>query len=235
MRNKFKLVWLSALASLASVAIAFIAILAKFEISGISVELFAILATTFTAFIAVLFKFIATRTEQKLWEKSIARYTANSSRGVEPKKMVFLSYAKEDRDRVSELTKALEEHNFNVWIDTKDLRPGENWIEAIQEGLKKSDYILPVLTANSVDKSGFAKSELKLYLDLRNISEKRGEEPKARIFPVMLDKGNIPNDLASYLYIDLAQPSGIYKLLNLLSSNGENGRRKPNNQMQPTQ
>jgi hypothetical protein len=49
---------------------------------------------------------------------------------------VFASYYSHDRERIRQICEFLYKgRNFDVWLDTKDIRPGTNFAEEIQTGL----------------------------------------------------------------------------------------------------
>jgi TIR domain len=48
---------------------------------------------------------------------------------------VFVSYVREDSDRVDRLQSALERAGLTVWRDTKDLRPGVFWEAEIRKAV----------------------------------------------------------------------------------------------------
>lgn len=62
---------------------------------------------------------------------------------------VFLSYSSRDSD-FAELAKLkLEASGIEVWLDQGTLRPGEEWRNAIEEGINSSDALIVVLSPNS--------------------------------------------------------------------------------------
>jgi hypothetical protein len=67
---------------------------------------------------------------------------------------VFLSYASPDRDRVGPYADALESHGFNVWVDYKRLKAGQNWNFEIRRELEKAAVIVVFISNNSVDRRG---------------------------------------------------------------------------------
>ena len=69
---------------------------------------------------------------------------------------LFVSYAREDLDRVRPLVEALKEElafralPVDVWMDVSALRPGEQWDVAISEALKASLGLLIFLSPRSL-------------------------------------------------------------------------------------
>ena len=54
---------------------------------------------------------------------------------------VFLSYIREDTERMNQLERALESAGFTVWRDTNDLWPGDNWELKIREAISSSSLV----------------------------------------------------------------------------------------------
>jgi hypothetical protein len=79
---------------------------------------------------------------------------------------VFLSYSLRDRDWVMGLVKALSQRNFRVWSGSEVIRPGDSWVKAIDEGIRRSKSIVTVITPESVS-SSFIAAELGSALALR--------------------------------------------------------------------
>ncbi|MBZ0315539.1 MAG: HEAT repeat domain-containing protein [Anaerolineae bacterium] len=50
---------------------------------------------------------------------------------------LFISYKSEENPFALQLAAALKNHGVNIWIDRMDIRPGDNWDEAIDEALKR--------------------------------------------------------------------------------------------------
>jgi hypothetical protein len=75
----------------------------------------------------------------------------------EPPADVFLSYAREDRDRIGPLVRALERHGLSVWSDRR-IRPGETWEEVIGKQLRTARSVVVVWTEDSV-RSSWVRAE----------------------------------------------------------------------------
>lgn len=71
---------------------------------------------------------------------------------------VFLSYRKKDRKHAQELMRLIHKNDFcrdiAIWYD-EFLKPGENFNEAIEEALKKSDLFALVVTPNLVNETNY--------------------------------------------------------------------------------
>jgi HEAT repeat protein len=62
---------------------------------------------------------------------------------------VFVSYKHGDHDFSAMLIRQLQGAGFNVWVDSEQLRAGENWREAINEAIKESFALVLVITPES--------------------------------------------------------------------------------------
>ena len=62
---------------------------------------------------------------------------------------IFVSYKREDRDRVEPLARALEREGFSVWWDP-ELSIGQSYASSIRTALNEAQAVIPVWTALSV-------------------------------------------------------------------------------------
>ena len=74
---------------------------------------------------------------------------------------VFVSYATADRKRALDVCKAIERRGARCWISTRDVRPGENYQEAIVRSLRASCAMVLVFS-ESANNSDEIKKELSL-------------------------------------------------------------------------
>ena len=71
---------------------------------------------------------------------------------------VFLSHASQDKPFVRELASFLEtDSQIKVWLDEREIQPGDNIVHKIEEGLE-ADIILLILSPDSVE-SNWVKEE----------------------------------------------------------------------------
>ncbi len=82
------------------------------------------------------------------------------------KPTIFLSYARQDRDKVEKLYQELSDARFHPWVDIKDIHPGENWKKVLIKAIRESPFFLACLSKNSVDKRGMVQAEIKEALDV---------------------------------------------------------------------
>jgi len=70
---------------------------------------------------------------------------------------VFISYAREERDRASHYAQSCTAHGWSVWWD-QAIAPGRRWNQAIERALNEARCVLVLWSNNSV-KSDWVKTE----------------------------------------------------------------------------
>jgi tetratricopeptide (TPR) repeat protein len=63
---------------------------------------------------------------------------------------IFISYSRKDKDFVRRLDEALKNRGREAWVDWEDIRPTEEWMQAIYGAIEGADTFVFVLTPNSV-------------------------------------------------------------------------------------
>lgn len=112
---------------------------------------------------------------------------------------VFISYASEDKLMVQELSSRLASENWlDVWLDEKNLLPGQDWRMQIEEAVETSDVVIICLSRNSVKKEGYVQKEL------RYAREVALEKPEETIFliPIRLDDCVVPKGFRMFQWGD---------------------------------
>ena len=125
---------------------------------------------------------------------------------------VFLSYASEDRERVSELYDRLKSDGYSPWMDAKDLLPGQHWKNHVEAAIRKSSAVVVCLSKSSVGRTGTIQRELKIALDVQK------EKPEGQIFliPALLEPAEIPDPLHEIQAVDLEAQDGYLRLVEAL-------------------
>jgi len=111
---------------------------------------------------------------------------------------VFISYASADKSIAKRLTSDLKESKIDVWFDEDQILVGDSITERIQDGLRSSDYIIVLLSENSV-KSPWVNREI------RAAFQKYGEKAQMTILPARIDETHLPESLADIRYIDFSK------------------------------
>lgn len=125
---------------------------------------------------------------------------------------VFISYSRADVDTARMIYFDLKKEGVGVWMDSEDLKPGQNWQATTEKKIRECDYFLALLSRNSISKRGFVQKELKIALDML------GEVPLSDPFLIPLRKEECyPRDpeLSRLHWIDLfpSYPDGIGKII----------------------
>jgi hypothetical protein len=128
---------------------------------------------------------------------------------VETIAQIFLSYAREDKEKVENLYQKLSETGFKPWMDTKDILPGERWPSSIRRAIRGSDFFLACLSANSIEKRGWVQREIKQALDILQGMLDRD----IYLIPVRLEDCEVPESLRDIQWVDLFEDYGWTRLV----------------------
>lgn len=109
---------------------------------------------------------------------------------------VFISYSSLDSDIVELIEYDLLENGHEIWRDRESIRCGEEWGEAIQQGISDAYVVVVVLSANSLE-STWVEREIKFCAQHPD-----GDLP---IIPVMLERVRIPASLKKWQAIDFSE------------------------------
>ena len=112
---------------------------------------------------------------------------------------IFISYAREDKDSVSEHYHKLKKNGFEPWMDIHKILPGEVWENKIQEAIKNSDFFIACLSSNSSQKRGVIQKEIRAALEIWQ--EKL--ESDIYLIPIRLNNCEVPEKLKEFQWIDL--------------------------------
>src|SRR6516165_11378670 len=63
---------------------------------------------------------------------------------------VFISYSRKDKDFVRRLDESLQSRGREAWVDWEDIRPTEEWMQAVYAAIEGADTFVFVLTPDSV-------------------------------------------------------------------------------------
>lgn len=94
---------------------------------------------------------------------------------------IFLSHSHLDQDFAVALTKGLQGHGLEVWIDRQDLQAGEAWRAVISHAIAECSAFLVVLSPNCVASNNVVK-ELSI-----------AESKNRHIIPIMYQTCEIPD------------------------------------------
>jgi hypothetical protein len=105
---------------------------------------------------------------------------------------IFVSYSSKDRPFALGLVKELQKLGANLWIDQLGIKLGENWDNAIEEALDKSETLMLILSSKSVD-SPNVQDEVSIAIN----SEKK-------LVPILIEECKLPMRWQRRQYADLA-------------------------------
>jgi len=128
--------------------------------------------------------------------------------------MIFLSYAREDKNRVLKLFNNLIENGFEVWIDIRNILPGQKWSLEIEKAIHNSSLFLICLTKNSIDKRGVIQKEIRLALEYQS----KLLDSDIFIIPCRLEECEIPDKISEYQGVDLFNDEDMLFLVNAIRS-----------------
>jgi Holliday junction resolvase-like predicted endonuclease len=121
---------------------------------------------------------------------------------------VFLSYAKADEEIAQRIADELRWRGISVWFDVYELKAGDSIAKAIEDAISASDYLIVLLSPNSVN-SVWVQKELAAALS-RDLSAR-----DITLLPVVIADCDIPLLLASYQLLDLRRDfeAGVTRLV----------------------
>jgi hypothetical protein len=126
---------------------------------------------------------------------------------------VFISYAREDHEYAENLYSFLQTHDYSPWMDKKELMPGQNWDYQIQTALRRADFIILLLSDNSVGKRGYVQREFNqavIYCEEKLDSD-------IYIIPVKINKCEIPAKLNKFQWVEYSSNDAFNKILNAIN------------------
>ena len=139
---------------------------------------------------------------------------------------VFISHAHADRKRADALAHELSQRGLSVWSSKEQLAPGEQWANAIEEGIRDAENFLVLLSSNS-HKSEWLPVETALALTQQG----------KRVVPLLFSRNvQLPFMLKSFSGLDMSDQSSyrasVDRLATLLRERlplNESGREKAGN------
>src|SRR5689334_12457612 len=124
---------------------------------------------------------------------------------------IFISYSRKDINFARKLAGDLEKAGYEVWWDLTDLRGGDDWPRVIPAAIEESQFVIVVLSPNSVI-SDWVEKEYMQAISLRK-----------KIIPIMLIQARVPFALNTINYVDFTGEDYAASLNNLLGTLGYTG------------
>ena len=135
---------------------------------------------------------------------------------MEKLRQVFISYSSRDKVIAHRIAKDLSTKGVPVWIDEWEIKIGESIFQKIDEGLKKSSYVLALLSEHSIT-SHWVQKELSLAYSAKI------KDAQSIIIPVLVERlspSQVPPFLQSIKWVNLSTDykSGIEDIIKALSA-----------------
>ncbi|WP_239405964.1 toll/interleukin-1 receptor domain-containing protein [Frankia sp. Cj3] len=129
---------------------------------------------------------------------------------------IFLCHASQDKTQVRDLYQRMRSDRFELWLDSEELLPGQDWDFEIRKAVRTSRAVLVCLSSTSTGKRGYVQKEIKYALDVAD------EQPEGSIFliPVRLERCEVPDRLRKWHWVDLFDEDGYAKLIRALREAG---------------
>jgi len=129
---------------------------------------------------------------------------------------VFISHSNKDKDFVRQFANDLENARLGVWLDDRQLKPGDSIVSGISEGLRDTDYLIIVLSKASVA-SSWVQAELNAAL-MNELSDKG-----TVVLPVLIEDCDLPILLRDRVFADFRKDylTGLKSILRVLAQENE--------------
>lgn len=120
---------------------------------------------------------------------------------------IFISYSNDDKSFALDLYSDLVSEGYSPWLDEYDIKGGDSIPKKIQEGITNSDYVVVILSENSVNSKWVNEEWQTKYWDEIN-------ENKVKVVPILIENCKIPALLKKKKYIDFREDyhKGLYYL-----------------------
>lgn len=126
---------------------------------------------------------------------------------------IFLNYASEDVDEVQKLHDLIETWGYEVWMDTSEVRGGDEWWEKIKAAINESSIFVACVSISSERKAGPVQDEIDYALEKLKIVERN----QFFIIPLLIHEGldrskAVQSKLGKFSYLKYFKSSGIIDL-----------------------
>jgi hypothetical protein len=123
--------------------------------------------------------------------------------------LIFISYATPDRDRVLSYYDALHAKGYDVWMDCRRIKPGQNWDFEIKRALNRAVLILLFISKTSVERRGYVQREINITTD--KATEKLIDDIYR--IPILLDDDALIPEQLKAIQIVHASDSDCHELI----------------------
>lgn len=124
---------------------------------------------------------------------------------------IFISYAQKDALTADAIVEALQGLKLTPWIDRREIKPGDSFVEKMNEGLSQAAYVI-VLISNAALASPWVSREW-----MSSVAAK-----EKVVIPVLLEDSVLPPLLRDILYVDLRtdRAGSLARLRSLFENDG---------------
>jgi hypothetical protein len=114
-----------------------------------------------------------------------------------PGPSVFISYSTKDSDFANEFAQQLHADGCQVWIDRKELDPGEYFEEEIRSGIDNCSYFILLLSENSATSPW-------VRLEVEYVLSRCSADAGTVILPCRIDRHPVPEEVQHVQYVDFS-------------------------------
>lgn len=127
---------------------------------------------------------------------------------------IFISSSKHDEQYTDVVSRRLVNDGHEIFNETLNIKPGDNWFRKINEGIKEFDAVIIILSKGSINSKRMLREIESIFFS--DISTKA-----TQIVPITTDGSLPPSYLMKYQAIDLSLDInlGLQKLSEMLSEN----------------
>jgi hypothetical protein len=116
---------------------------------------------------------------------------------------VFLSHQSGDAPWVAKLKSALEHRGVKVWLDQEQIRPGDLFIDALEQGIQSSGSLALIISPGAL-RSLWVREEYQRALVISNSKQR-----ELRLIPVLLQDTDLPGFLSTRQWVDFREPENF--------------------------
>lgn len=110
---------------------------------------------------------------------------------------IFISYAPDTKLLAEELTKALESHGFDPWVDFNGLHPGQQWREQLDRAVGDAQWLL-ILVGSASRATPWQEAEWGAALS------RTWEDREKRLLPIVFGDSDPPPFLRNWVPLRVA-------------------------------
>lgn len=123
---------------------------------------------------------------------------------------VFIIHAHEDGEQAKVVADWLRDEGFEPWLDIERISAGQQWREAVAQGLEQSGAALLLVTSNLDTSKGSTSEELR-----RAMAELRSkDEHLSPVIPVLFHDSDVPTAIRDFHAAPFSDDAGRVNIRN---------------------